>query len=60
MKHFLNRFNKKDVKTKIIYIIFLLTFIQLIINIFNLIKNNFSVLIIIICTIIVINFIKKN
>lgn len=60
MKRFINNFNKKDFKTKIIYIIFILTFFQLVINIFNLIKNNFSVLVIIIGIIIIINMIKRN
>ena len=60
MKHFLNNFNRKSFKTKVIYIIFLLTFIQLIVNIVNLIKNNFSVLVIIIGVIIIINMVKRN
>ena len=60
MKRFINNFNKKDFKTKIIYIIFILTFFQLVINIFNLIKNNFIVLVIIIGIIIIINMIKRN
>ncbi len=60
MKHFLNKFNRKDFKTKLFYIIFILTFIQLVINILNLIKNNFSILIIIFCTIVVVNVIKRN
>ena len=60
MKYFINNFNKKNFKTKIIYIIFILTFFQLVINIFNLIKDNFSILIIIIGIIIIINMIKRN
>ena len=60
MKNILNNFNKKGVKTKIIYIIFLLTFIQLILNIVNLIKDNFSVLVIIIGIIIITNITKRN
>ena len=60
MKNILNNFNKKGVKTKIIYIIFLLTFIQLVLNIVNLIKDNFSVLVIIIGIIIIVNITKRN
>ena len=60
MKRFINNLNKKDFKTKVIYIIFILTFFQLVINIFNLIKDNFSVLIIIIGIIIVVNMVKRN
>ena len=60
MKNILNNFNKKGVKTKIIYIIFLLTFIQLVLNIVNLIKDNFSVLVIIIGIIIITNITKRN
>ena len=60
MKYFINNFNKKNFKTKVIYIIFILTFFQLVINIFNLIKDNFSILIIIIGIIIIINMIKRN
>ena len=60
MKNILNNFNKKGVKTKIIYVIFLLTFIQLILNIVNLIKDNFSVLVIIIGIAIIVNITKRN
>lgn len=60
MKNILNNFNKKGLKTKIIYIIFLLTFIQLILNIVNLIKDNFSILVIVIGIVIIVNITKRN
>ena len=60
MKNFLNNFNKKDFKLKIFYIILGLTFIQLVINIVSLIKDNFSILIIVCGVIIVVGIIKKN
>ena len=60
MKNLLNNFNKKDFKYKIIYIIFGLTLVQMILNIATLIKDNFSILIIICGIIIIVSIIKKN
>ena len=60
MKNFLNNFNKKEFKIKIFYIILGLTFIQLVINIASLIKDNFSILIIVFGVIVVVSIIKKN
>ena len=60
MKRFLNNFNRRSLKYKIFYIFFGLTFIQMIINIVNLIKNNFSILVIIIGIIVIANMIKRN
>ena len=60
MKNFLNNFNKKDFKLKVFYIILGLTFIQLVINIASLIKDNFSILIIVCGVIIIVGIIKKN
>ena len=60
MRNFLNNFNKKDFKLKVFYIILGLTFIQLVINIASLIKDNFSILIIVCGVIIIVGIIKKN
>ena len=60
MKRFLNNFNRRSLKYKIFYVFFGLTFIQMIINIVNLIKNNFSILVIIIGILVITNMIKRN
>jgi len=60
LKIFLQKFKRKDIKEKIFLIIFFLVFIQSIINIFNIVKNNFFSLIIIGGIIIIINIIKRN
>lgn len=60
MRRFLNNFNKKSLKYKIFYIFFVLTFIQVIINIVSLLKDNFTILAIVIGIIIIVNMIKRN
>ena len=60
MKKFINYFNRKNIKEKILYIFLILIFTKLIINILDLIKNNFSSIITVIGIIIIINFFKRN